>query len=434
MKKHKNLLVVLLAVMLAFAASLEVSAATATPTKESARQLYSKYDLQVYDNQKQAVSFGSVIHAGVYECQVFYAADGYVIGAFIGGYPEIPWQQQIDNFNVYRGISTVKGYFPNAIRTPEDCGIQIHPDVPATPGLNDAAYEAAANYTGPAYKYVLPKTVPQHDYYKEAFSTSHEFRDIFISQFGNDKAFIYDMIVHVMLDVLYNDTYEYGKDIEIIGFQKIANAEEMNAARLAIQEDMPFLGTFVLFGAGGSGRNYECMASREIANYFSDNVPKNSKSYVSTRDSVMSELNKYRSAVAGITNDEEKLNVAGKMFDADSVYDLNAPYHAVSALLSKRGICGSSNWAFSLVGNAIEVPSYYLHVADRNHASTLVKPNGGELKVIDVTFGQRSPKVQSISSWKDRDNVTWTPRGAFGFMNEYYYPDVDIFGHLGGLS
>jgi len=295
---------------------------------------------------------------------------------------------------------------------------------PTAPGV------AVLSDNGSYYTYILPKNVPEHDYYSEAFSTSHEFRDIFITQHGAENAAVYEMVAHIRLQMLHDDSVEYGKEIKIIGFNDIANDKVVSAANLAVCKDMPFLKTFILFGRMSS-ENFSGI--EYILVKLADESTNDNKTYIETKNKVIDELNSYRSAVAGVTDDEIKLELVGKMFDADSVYDKSAPHEAITAILTKRGVCGSSNWAFALVGNAVGVPSYLLNVPGITHAATLVKPNGGELKVIDVTFGKRYPQVENISDWKHRDKVTWD-NDAVGFKNEYYFPDVEILEHLGGLS
>jgi len=153
------------------------------------------------------------------------------------------------------------------------------------------------------------------------------------------------------------------------------------------------------------------------------------------RDRVIAELNHYRAAVAGITDDIMKLEVAGAIYNRDSVHDHSAPYHAIAAVLLKRGICGGAASGFALVGNAIGVPTFSLSVilpTGENHAVNLVRPNGGELKIIDVVFGKRNPKVVNIADSHYR--IDWHSDRVLGFMRSHYFPNVDIIGQLGGIG
>ena len=314
-------------------------------------------------------------------------------------------------------------------------------------GLLSTTGGIVASPDGSSYTYMVPMEAPKYDYYEVAFSSSHEFRDIYMQQFGTDKAIVYDMMASICIQIVYDDTIDFDKEIKILGFDRIATFEEFRSALLAVQMDMPFITYFLLYQYSfGPGAEYGFRLSRSFVNYSSDGAPIDKKSSIATREKIIAVLNEYRSAVAGITDDIEKVEIAGKLFDSGGVYDTNAPYGAVSALLDKRGVCGNTNVAFTLICNAIGVPSYEIvltNVSPAAHAAVLVKPNGGKLQVIDVTFGNYNPKVVNISTGRGNfvgsNNRTYLElanwnNDVLNFSNFYYFPDVDIIAQLGGLS
>ena len=324
---------------------------------------------------------------------------------------------------------TVQGYVPEPTPEPTpEAKPEPKPEVKPEP---TPPQTSSGTYIAP-YTYLLPDVAPAHNYYNESFSTSHEFRDIFITQFGRDKAAIYDMVAHVLIEMLYNDTLEYGKEITIIGFGKMATVSELGSALLAVERDMPFLSSFISVNAGGisDSYDYDCLVTRAVLNYFADDAPKENNAYIAMRNRVANELRSYRSAVAGVSDDVEKIEIAAGMFTENSVYDSNATYHGISALLTKRGIGGSSNWAFAMIGNAVGVPTYTIH---GGRWSLLFRPNNGKLMVVEISFGQGIPEASRISDWPHRNQVTWDSK-VFNFLGEHYFPTVDMLQHMGGLS
>ena len=118
-----------------------------------------------------------------------------------------------------------------------------------------------------------------------------------------------------------------------------------NAAELAVEEDMPLLENFVHMGFEAYGELVysdgelayvelpsSAWAYRTIINYFAEDAPTNTFEYNTIRDKVLDELDMYRDSVAGMDSDVAKIECVGKLYDANAVYDLDAPYHGVYAI------------------------------------------------------------------------------------------------------
>jgi hypothetical protein len=333
--------------------------------------------------------------------------------------------------------ATVAGAVGNTPAAPDAA---VTWDVSGAPAAPDATVTGIVvkSLVDGRYSYTIPSEAPKYDYYSKAFSTTTEFREIFLRQYGRDKAIIYDMIAGVMLDIIYDDTVVFDREITLLGFDRIASPSEFMAALLAVQKDMPFLNHFTLMGFTlYRSVDFNIFIYRQTPIFDRrDGGPHDNATYIKARQAVILELNGYRDAVRGISCDVQRLEVAARRYLESSVYDNNpttAPYNGISALLTRRGICGSANLGFAMVGNAVGVPTFWLSIRYANHAATAVKPDGGNLKVLDATFGQSFARVTDVSVWHYNSQMVWDTT-ALGFLNEHYFPDVDVIRQLGGLS
>ena len=291
---------------------------------------------------------------------------------------------------------------------------------------------------------VSPLKTHGYNYREKAYSSSHVYRDILKKVYGKKAVAVYDAFAELYINLIYNNNLECGEIVNISGMEQFGvKFQVIDAAQLAVEMDMPLLVDLVSIGAlcyyNGDNEDYKLTAMREFVNYFGDDKPKNKAEYNAMRDRIFNELDKYREFTSDVYNDEERLEMAAQMYHEGARYDTKAPYCSLYALLYKRGVCGSSASGFVLIGNAIDVPTYWLAVTKLDHAVNIVKPNSGKLKVIDVTFpsdpnNRALPWVMSISAWSGSKYVNWDSDAVFNFAQDSYFPNVDLLKVMGGLS